>query len=94
MNIYNKLCRKINKQIYIEKSGITGKPVVKCISAVLTVFVTFWLVSIPTRAAGPKISEQTQEIVYPANQFDDGKARFYDFKTDDGVKIKYFIIKS
>jgi len=35
-----------------------------------------------------------QEIAYPANLFDNGKARHYQYKTDDGVTIRYFIMKS
>jgi uncharacterized membrane protein len=34
------------------------------------------------------------EITYPVSQFNDGKAKFYTYKTVDGVTIKYFILKS
>ena len=35
-----------------------------------------------------------KEFVYPVSYFDDGKARFYSYKTDDGITIRYFILKS
>ena len=34
------------------------------------------------------------DITYPVSQFDDGKAKFYTYKTADGVTIKYFVLKS
>ncbi|MBF0510223.1 MAG: DUF2318 domain-containing protein [Deltaproteobacteria bacterium] len=38
-------------------------------------------------AAAPKVS-------YPAAMFNDGKAKFFEYKTPDGLVIKYFVIKS
>ncbi|MCX8023371.1 MAG: DUF2318 domain-containing protein [Syntrophorhabdaceae bacterium] len=43
---------------------------------------------VPLNVKNPK------EVVYPVNIFDDGKAHFFQYKTDDGVKIRYFILKS
>lgn len=34
------------------------------------------------------------EVTYPVKTFQDGKARFYEYKTGDGITIKYFILKS
>jgi uncharacterized membrane protein len=34
------------------------------------------------------------EITYPVSTFNDGKARFYEYKAPDGIVIKYFILKS
>lgn len=34
------------------------------------------------------------DVTYPAMQFDNGKARHFEYRTSDGVTIKYFIIKS
>jgi uncharacterized membrane protein len=34
------------------------------------------------------------EVSYPVTQFDDGKAKFFDYKTPDGITVKYFILKS
>lgn len=36
----------------------------------------------------------TAEIAYPVSTFNDGKARFYEYKAPDGIVIKYFILKS
>ena len=34
------------------------------------------------------------EVTYPVKTFQDGKARFYEYKAPDGATIKYFILKS
>ncbi len=39
-------------------------------------------------AAGPS------EVTYPAKTFQDGKARFYEYKNGDGITVKYFVVKS
>jgi uncharacterized membrane protein len=33
-------------------------------------------------------------VTYPEKTFADGKARFFSYKTDDGVAIRYFILRS
>jgi uncharacterized membrane protein len=33
-------------------------------------------------------------VIFPVERFEDGKARHYEYKTDEGMTIKYFIIKS
>jgi uncharacterized membrane protein len=46
---------------------------------------------------GPVLAAQapgTQDVTYPVSQFDSGKARHYEYKTADGVTIRYFIMKS
>lgn len=34
------------------------------------------------------------EITYQVATFNDGKAQFYEYKTTDGIVVKYFILKS
>jgi len=34
------------------------------------------------------------QISYQANVFDDGKAHYYKYTTDDGLDIRYFVLKS
>lgn len=34
------------------------------------------------------------DAVYQTKLFDDGKARFYQFKTDQGITIRYFVLRS
>jgi uncharacterized membrane protein len=34
------------------------------------------------------------EVTYPLKTFQDGKARFYQHKTGEGITIKYFVLKS
>jgi len=46
------------------------------------------LVAVATLAAA------ATQITYPEKAFADGKAHHFTYKTDDGVAIRYFIIKS
>ena len=39
-------------------------------------------------------SASVKEITYPVKQFQDGKARHFKYKTDNGITIVYFIVKS
>ena len=41
-----------------------------------------------------QIFYKTDEITSPLKLFDDGKARHFQFKTEDGILIKYFVVKS
>ncbi len=34
------------------------------------------------------------EVTYPVKTFQDGKAHFYQYKSGDGIAVKYFILKS
>jgi uncharacterized membrane protein len=43
--------------------------------------------STPSRSAGT-------QVTHPANIFDDGKARHFEYAADDGLVIKYFVLKS
>jgi len=36
----------------------------------------------------------TGEVSYPVGQFDDGKCRFFEYRTPVGVTIRYFVLKS
>jgi uncharacterized membrane protein len=58
---------------------------------VLTTVVCLFLVltlSTTASAAPPA------QVTYPEKTFADGKARFFTYKTDDGVVIRYFILRS
>jgi len=45
-------------------------------------------------ATGAAAPARGGEVSYPANQFEDGKARFFEYATEDGIKIRYFVLKS
>jgi uncharacterized membrane protein len=53
----------------------------------ITFYITLLLLGIAT-------TTRAAEITYPVATFNDGKARFYEYKTPDGIVIKYFILKS
>lgn len=35
-----------------------------------------------------------KKVVYPLNSFDDGTARHFQYKTESGLTVKYFVVKS
>jgi uncharacterized membrane protein len=43
-------------------------------------------------AVTPVITDK--DVIFPESAFADGKAQFFEYKTHDGKKVKYFIIKS
>jgi uncharacterized membrane protein len=45
-------------------------------------------------AGGAWSGNPAAEVTYPLKTFQDGKARFYEYKTPDGMTVKYFILKS
>lgn len=48
--------------------------------------------AVTAMAAAP--ASGAQEVTYPASKFDNGKAHHFEYKTGDGVTVKYFIMKS
>ena len=46
------------------------------------------------KGEGASVANPEGQITYPVKTFQDGKARFYQYKDSDGTRIKYFIIKS
>jgi len=45
-------------------------------------------------AEGPSPSSKQLLFFYPTKTFEDGKAHFFEHKTEKGITIKYFILKS
>jgi uncharacterized membrane protein len=43
---------------------------------------------------GETRTTQEDRVSYPMSKFDDGKAKFFQYKTPEGITIKYFILKS
>jgi uncharacterized membrane protein len=59
------------------------------IGIIVTVFMFFSF----TKTAETRTAQEDR-VSYPMNKFDDGKAKFFQYKTPHGLTIKYFIIKS
>jgi len=51
-----------------------------------------WIPNLKAVAAPPAPKQLL--VLYPVKTFDGGKAHFYEYKTDAGITIKYFILKS
>jgi len=45
-------------------------------------------------AKGPAPPPKVGEVTYPASMFDNGKARHFEYKSGDGITIRYFVMKS
>ena len=43
---------------------------------------------------GRSLADSATEISYPVKNFQNGKAQFFQYKTGDGITVKYFILKS
>jgi uncharacterized membrane protein len=63
----------------------------RSLCAILLVMALLGALNVPALAAP---ASGTQEVTYPANLFDNGKARHFQHKTGDGVTIRYFIMRS
>ena len=48
----------------------------------------------PERAEAQPPAPANGEVTSPASMFDNGKARHFEYKSADGVTVKYFLIKS
>jgi len=46
------------------------------------------------KGEGASVANPEGQITYPVKTFQDGKARFYQFKSNDWITIKYFLLKS
>jgi len=46
------------------------------------------------KVEGASPEKPSTQINYPVKAFQDGKARFYEYKAGNGITIKYFILKS
>ncbi len=75
------------------KSGWMGKCgrrdyACKGIGALLLAVALLGAMAAPAPAAG------APDVTYPVDMFDNGKARHFDYKTGDGVTVRYFVMKS
>ncbi|MCL5808535.1 MAG: DUF2318 domain-containing protein [Deltaproteobacteria bacterium] len=76
-----------------QKPGITDRSgqrndARRGIGALLLVVALFGAMGAPAPAAA------APDVSYTTNMFDNGKARHFQYKTTDGIIIKYFIMKS
>ncbi|MHB8910569.1 MAG: Fe-S-containing protein [Syntrophales bacterium] len=60
----------------------------KSVGALLLVAVLLGAMAAPALAAG------ASDVSYPVNMFDNGKAHHFEYKTGDGVTVRYFVMKS
>jgi uncharacterized membrane protein len=62
---------------------------------VWAMLILFGILVIPVfHAEGAPPPSRPLLFLYPEKTFAAGKAQYYEYKTEDGIRIKYFIIKS
>jgi len=65
------------------------------ITSVLLLAVLLFVFAVPASlATANATSASVTQVTYPEKTFGNGKAKHFTYKTDDGVTIRYFIIKS
>ena len=62
--------------------------------AVVLIGAGIFLFALKGKQAPPNISAAGTTVTYPAELFNDGKARFFEYKTGNGITTKYFVLKS
>lgn len=72
----------------------TGKLFLRIVLMFITVIIEGNFLFFAPKGEGAPAANSGERITYPVKTFQDGKARFYQYKASDGTTIKYFIIKS
>jgi uncharacterized membrane protein len=60
------------------------------VNSPLPAFAAGWNFTVPAQ----EIKPQNGVFTFPASQFEDGKARHYQFTNENGQKIRFFVVKS
>lgn len=72
----------------------TGRLFLRIALVVITVVIGGSSLFFTPKGEGASVANPGGQITYPVKTFQDGEARFYQYKAGDGTTIKYFIIKS
>jgi uncharacterized membrane protein len=75
--------RRKGKRFSVKMAGLAG------LLAAGGIFLFF-----APQGEGASSANQGLEVAYPVSTFQDGKARYYEYKAGDGITVKYFILKS
>jgi uncharacterized membrane protein len=57
-------------------------------------FILMGVLLIDTKGVHSPAVASATEVTYPVEQFADGKARHFEYRLNDGIRIRYFILKS
>ena len=76
------------------KKGKGRKPSLKMAGLVVLLVAGSCFLFFAPQGEGASSVKQGSEVAYPVGTFQDGKARYYEYKTSDGITVKYFILKS
>lgn len=74
--------------------GRRNSQVTRRVGLLVLVAVPFLILGGVLNGASRAAGEASEVITYPVNTFQDGKARFYEYKASNGITVKYFILKS
>ena len=85
---------KSNNDVGGNNSGKTGRRFLRIALVVIIGVVGVSFLIYAPKGEGASVAIAEGQISHPVKTFQDGKARFYQYKGSDGMTIKYFIIKS
>lgn len=96
-NTMNRNNTQIDKKAVVLRTGKREKSyfplIIITICIVLSIVIAIYLFNRPLGKSA-KTAALGKEIVYPISLFDDSKARYYQIEIENGLTIKYFILKS
>jgi len=87
-------CEKTTCQVRSGNFMKTGRRFLRIASAIMMAAIGGSLLFFTPGGEGASATNPGEQVSYPVKNFQDGKARFYQYKAGDGTIIKYFIIKS
>jgi len=85
---------KPNNDVRDRNPGKTGRLFLRMALGVIMGVIGVSFLFFAPKGEGASVANPGGQITYPVKTFQDGKARFYQYKDSDGTRIKYFIIKS
>jgi uncharacterized membrane protein len=87
-------CEKQDSKIAAKSPMKTGRLFLRIALVITTVAIGSGFLFFAPKGDGASAANPGEQISYPVKNFQDGKARFYQYKASDGTLIKYFVIKS
>jgi uncharacterized membrane protein len=66
----------------------------RAMSVVAAILVLSGMLVFLSAIQGTAAAKPAPEVIYPVKTFQNGDARFYSYSADNGVTIKYFVLKS
>jgi uncharacterized membrane protein len=85
---------KPNNDVRDRNPGKTGRLFLRMALGVIMGVIGVSFLFFAPKGEGASVANPGGQITYPVKTFQDGEAKFYEYKSPGGINIKYFIIKS